>query len=335
MNISLIANLKELLADQKQSIVITTHTNPDGDAIGSSLGLYAVLKNIGFTNVSVITPNAYPSFLHWLPNHNSVINAELKPVIASELIARAKIIFCLDLNGLNRTDQLEKNIKQSSAAKVMVDHHPQPENGFDIIFSDIHASSTAEIVYEIIEKLGYGREISLDAAQCIYAGIVTDTGSFSFSCNNPRTYEITAELIRKGVDGSALQGLIYSANSLNRVRLLGFCLSEKLQVIEGHKTAYISLTKNDLKKYKYQEGDAEGFVNYALGIEGIIFAAFFVEKDDHIKVSLRSTGSFDVNIFARKYFNGGGHLNASGGKSYETLSNTLKGFENIVRKVVC
>ncbi len=331
---ALITRLQKLLNCRKQKIAITTHTNPDGDAIGSALGWYEILKHIGFADISVIAPNSYPLFLQWMPNNDVVINAAEKPAIANKSISNASIIFCLDYNGFSRTEQLQKTIENAPARKIMIDHHPQPEGGFDLVFSDIKASSTAEMVYEVAEKLGYRHLISLDAAKCLYAGIVTDTGSFSYACNNPRTYEITGELIRKGVDGSALQRLIYNTNNINRLRLLGYCLGKKLKVIEGHKTAYISLSIDEQKKFKHHEGDTEGFVNYALSIKGIIFAAFFFERDDHIKVSLRSTGSFDVNVFARKYFNGGGHLNAAGGKSFDTLSYTLRNFENIVKQVV-
>lgn len=334
LNSALINRLQELLNCRKQKIAITTHTNPDGDAIGSALGCYEILKNIGFVDISVITPNSYPSFLQWMPNNDAVINAVEKPEMANALISDASIIFCLDYNGFSRTEQLGSIIENAPARKIMIDHHPQPESGFDLVFSDINASSTAEMVYEVAEKLGYRHMINLDAAKCLYAGIVTDTGSFSYACNNPRTYEITGELIKKGVDGSALQRLIYNTNNINRIRLLGYCLGKKLKLIEGYKTAYISLSIEEQKKFKHIEGDTEGFVNYALSIEGIVFAAFFFEKDDHIKVSLRSTGNFDVNVFARKYFTGGGHVNASGGKSFDTLSNTLKIFEKTVKQVV-
>lgn len=334
MDCSLINKLQELLNDLNQSIVIITHTNPDGDAIGSALGWYAVLKNAGFINLHVITPNEYPVYLHWMPNNKIVVNAAKNISLASELINESAIAFCLDFNGFSRTEQLETIIKNARAVKVMIDHHPQPEDGFDLVISETEASSTAELIYEVAEKLGYRALVNLDAAQCLYAGIVTDTGSFSYSCNNPRTYEITADLIRTGVNAAALQRLIYNKNKINRVRLLGYCLSQKLKVIKRHETAYISLSMADMKKYDYQEGDAEGFVNYALSIENIKLAVFFMEKDDHVKVSLRSIGNFDVNVFARKYFNGGGHVNASGGKSFETLPNTLKRFENIVKKGV-
>ncbi len=331
MCIPFITKLQELLTDRRQNISIIVHTNPDGDAIGSALGWYAVLKNIGFTDVSVIAPNSYASFLHWMPNNNIVINASEKPDLASDLISNAKIVFCLDFNGFRRVEQLQASLESTCAIKIMIDHHPQPENGFDLVFSDTNASSTAEMVYEVAEKLGYGDYINLEAAQCLYAGIVTDTGSFSYSCNNPRTYEITAELISKGVDGAALQSLIYNTYTLNRIRLLGYCLSEKLKVIENRKAAYISLAMTEMELYEHQEGDTEGFVNYALAIEGIEFAAFFFEKKDHVKVSLRSTGDFDVNNFARMHYNGGGHKNASGGKCYLELYDTIVQFEKIVK----
>lgn len=319
-----------MLSDRQQKISIIVHTNPDGDAIGSALGLYAILKSIGFTDLNVIAPNSYASFLHWMPNNNIVINASEKPELANGLINSAKIVFCLDFNGFRRVEQLQTSLEKTGAKKIMIDHHPQPEIGFDLVLSDTSASSTAEMVYEVAEKLGFRDHINLDAAQCLYAGIITDTGSFSFSCNNPRTYEITALLISKGVDGAELQRLIYNTNTLNRTRLLGYCLSEKLKVIDKHKAAHISLARTEMELYEHQDGDTEGFVNYALAIEGIEFAAFFFETDDHVKVSLRSVGDFDVNNFARKHYNGGGHKNASGGKCFLTLQDTINQFEKIV-----
>ena len=280
----------------------------------------------------MVAPNAYPSFLHWMPGHEEVIIATEQPHEAEHVIAQAEILFCLDFNGFSRADQLQNNLSKSKAFKIMIDHHPQPEDGFDLVFSDTKASSTAEMVYKVVAACGMEDFINLDAAQCLYAGIVTDTGSFSFSCNNPRTYEITAELVRKGVDGAALQRLIYNTYSLDRMRLLGYSLAERLTVYHEHHSASISLSKADLERFSHRDGDTEGFVNYALSIKNIRLAALFIEKDDHTKVSLRSAGGLDVNLLARKYYNGGGHKNASGGKSMNDLESTLKHFESILKK---
>ena len=332
MNNLLIKKLGELLHNIHQQVSIIVHTHPDGDAIGSALGFQAILKNIGFTRIHVLAPNAYPSFLHWMPGHEEVIIATEQPHEAEHVISQADILFCLDFNGFSRAEQLENHLLNSKAVKIMIDHHPQPEDGFDLVFSDTTASSTAEMVYEVLAATGMEDFINLDAAQCLYAGIVTDTGSFSFSCNNPRTYEITAELVRKGVDGAALQRLIYNTYSLNRMRLLGYSLAESLTVYHEHHAASISLSKADLKRFNHRDGDTEGFVNYALSIKDIRLAALFIEKDDHTKVSLRSAGDLDVNVLARKYYKGGGHKNASGGKSMMDMESTLKQFESLLNK---
>ncbi len=328
-----INRLLDYLADKNQHITIIVHTNPDGDAIGSALGLYDFFKVMDFVNVSVVSPNAYASFLQWMPNNDVVINATEQPQLAYGAITDASLIFCLDFNGFSRVDHLEDVLAGAKANKILIDHHPQPEGGFDLVFSDTSVSSTAELVYEVIKAIGYEESIGLSAAQCLYAGIVTDTGSFSFACNNPRTYEITAKLIHKGVDGALIHRLIYSTYSAQRMRLLGYCLSEKLIVLDEYRTAYISLTKHELQQFDHQEGDTEGIVNFALGIEGIQMAAMFIEKDDCIKLSLRSTDHIDVNTFAREYYNGGGHKNAAGGKSFLNMYNTLIQFEVLIKNV--
>ncbi len=328
----LIKKLGELLHNKHQQVSIIVHTNPDGDAIGSALGLHAILKYIGFTRIHVVAPNAYPSFLQWMPGHEEVIIASEQAQEAEHAIYEADILYCLDFNGFSRAEQLENHLIKSSAFKIMIDHHPQPEDGFDLVFSDTKASSTAEMVYEVVAAAGMEDFINSDAAQCLYAGIVTDTGSFSFSCNNPRTYEITAELLRKGIDGAALQRLVYNTYSIDRMRLLGFSLAEKLTVYREQHAACISLSKADLERFNHREGDTEGFVNYALSIQDVRFAALFIEKDDHTKVSLRSAGDLDVNLLARKYYEGGGHKNASGGKSMLDMESTLKHFESLLNE---
>lgn len=328
----LISGFRNILDDPHQPVCIVVHTNPDGDAIGSALAMYALLKKIGFIDVQVIAPNRYASFLHWMPGNDKVIIATDFKKEADAAIEKAKVLFCLDFNGYGRTDQLETQLKSSKAVKVMIDHHPAPESGFDLVFSDTTASSTAELVFEVIDAAGLGQHIDQTIAQCLYAGIVTDTGSFSFSCNNPRTYEIVAVLMRTGIDGAAIQRLIYSTYSIDRMRLLGYCLVEKLKIIDGQEAAYISLTKKELKDFNYQEGDTEGVVNYALNIEGINLAAMFIENEDHIKASFRSAGDINVNLFARSFYDGGGHQNASGGKSYSGIEDTLKDFEALIKK---
>jgi bifunctional oligoribonuclease and PAP phosphatase NrnA len=329
---SLVRRAKELLEDKHQQIVITTHTNPDGDAIGSCLGLYGCLLSAGYSNVHVIVPNTYPAFLQWMPYNNTVINAVSSFQTAKGLIEKASLIFCLDFNGFGRTDRIKKPLSNSQATKILIDHHPQPEKGFDVYFSQIEASSTAELVFEFIINLGWKDNIGVDVAECLYSGIVTDTGSFSFGCNNPRTYEIMAEIMRLGVDGEKIHRLIYSTYSEDRLRLLGYCLSEKLVVLPEQHAAYISLSKDEMKQFNHKVGDTEGIVNYALSIDNINVAALFTENTDHIKISLRSSGNHDVNEFARNHYHGGGHKNASGGKSYDSMEQSLSRFEALIKE---
>ena len=321
-----------MLENKEQRVVIVAHTNPDGDAIGSSLGFYGYLQQKGFSKVDVIAPNKYASFLHWMPGNNDVRIATDDPENTLKIIAQADMIICLDFNGFGRAEQLEKPLLVSTAFKVMIDHHPDPENGFDLVLSDTSVSSTAELVYRCITDMGDEALITKEIAECLYAGIVTDTGSFSFACNNPATYEVVARLIEKGVDGAYLHRLIYSTYTENRMRLLGYSLSEKLQVIPEAQTAFISLTKKDLERFHHNEGDTEGLVNYALDIRDIRLAALFMEKEDHVKVSLRSVGKLDVNRLARNYYQGGGHVNAAGGKSFLTMNDTLEAFIALVKK---
>jgi bifunctional oligoribonuclease and PAP phosphatase NrnA len=321
----------KLLQDKDLPVCIITHMNPDGDAIGSSLGLYLWLCNAGFSQVEVIVPNPYPVFLQWMKGNERVINALYKPHKANRIINNANVIFCLDFNGLSRADKLGEYASGSKAARILIDHHPQPENEFDVVFSDTASSSTAELVYEFIHAMNGDRFMDRFVAECLYAGIVTDTGSFSYGCNGPRTFEITAGLIALGVDGAGIHQKIYSTYSANRLRLLGHCLSERLVVMEDHHTAYISLSKEDLKRFHYQVGDTEGVVNYAMSIENIHLAALFVENTDHVRISFRSAGKADVNVFARKFFNGGGHQNAAGGKCFDSLSETLLRFESLIK----
>lgn len=308
------------------------HTNPDGDAVGSSLGLYGYLQDEGWRNVHVIAPEAYASFLHWMPGHESVIIADQHKDLSHSLIRDAALIFCLDFNGFSRSGDLEKPLIESGAVKIMVDHHPQPEQGFDLVFSETAVSSTAELIYEFIAALGDEDRLSLQVAQCLYAGIITDTGSFSYGCNNPRTYQIVARLIEKGVDGAYIHRLIYSTYTLDRMRLLGYCLSEKLKVLEDAQAAYISLSQEELQHFNHQEGDTEGVVNYAMAIKNIHLAALFTEKDDHVKASFRSAGDVDVNKLARAHYAGGGHKNAAGGKSFQSLRDTEQAFIALINK---
>ena len=332
MNPIMISQVKNLLSDKDQPIAIVTHTNPDGDALGSSLGLYGFLLLSGYKRVSVITPDRYPSFLQWMAWEQEIVVADQDQAKAEAAILGAKLVFCLDFNGINRVNHLEETLRNAKGKKILIDHHPQPEDEFDIVFSNTNVSSTAELVFYFIAALGGEMTMDVRVAECLYAGIVTDTGSFSYGCNEPKTYEITAKLIALGVDGEHLHRLIYNTYSADRMRLLGYCLSEKLKVLPEQNAAHISLSAKDLKRFNHQEGDTEGVVNYAMSIENIHLAALFIEKEDHVKISFRSAGVVDVNMLAREYFNGGGHRNAAGGKSFDSLEVTIRQFEDLIKK---
>lgn len=317
--------LENQLKDKSQKILITSHNNPDGDAVGSVLALAEYLKLKGF-KVSCMVPNAFPSFLSWLTNANEIVIYNESEDISKELIANADLIFSLDYNAYHRTAQMETSLSSAKAKKVLIDHHLEPSKYFDISISKVETSSTSELIYEVIEHLGDRKFINKAIAEGLYVGIITDTGSLSYSCNYPQTYDILSHLIDLGIDGEKIHQLLYGTFSESRLRLLGYCLSDRLTVNTDLGLAYIYLTKEDLEKYNYQPGDTEGVVNYALGIEGVNFAAFFTEKEDLIRISFRSKGEVSANDFARKFYEGGGHRNAAGGNSYKTMQETLKEF---------
>ena len=312
------------------SILITSHHNPDGDAIGSSLALYHFLIKLG-KKPKVILPNEFPENLAWLEGADRIMLFEKQAGKAAKAIESADLIFCLDYNAFNRTKFFEKNLKESPAYKIMIDHHPQPSGEFDHLISRMEVSSTAELVYDVIEAMGHKNLINKTIAECLFAGIMTDTGSFSFSCNYPSTFRIVAELIETGMDAEHVHQLIYDTFSEQRLRLLGYCLSEKLVVLKDYSTAYISLARHELDQYNFQPGDTEGIVNYALSIKNIIFAVLFTEKEDAVRISFRSKGDFSVNDFARTHFTGGGHKNAAGADSYKSLDETITHFVELLQ----
>jgi bifunctional oligoribonuclease and PAP phosphatase NrnA len=309
-----------------RKILITTHTNPDGDAIGSSLAMFGYLKKKGHA-VSVMIPDPDPGFLQWMPFHSNILVFRDQREECLAAIADAEIIFSLDYNGLGRLGPAEEFVRKSGAIRILIDHHRDPAGDFNHVLSIVETSSTCELVYDFIDGCGDAGMIDSDIASCIYAGIITDTGSFSYSCNYEKTYLITADLYRKGIDGEHIHRLVYDTYSEGRLRLLGFSISEKLVVLQEFHTAYIYLSKEDLDRFNYRVGDTEDIVNYALSVEGINFAALFTERDGVVRISFRSKGKFSVNDIARKYFNGGGHVNAAGANSYASLEETVHIFE--------
>ena len=323
--------LKELISSPKK-IVITTHRSPDGDAMGSSLGLYHLLQQLGHA-VSVITPNEYAKFLHWMPGNKEVIIYEGNEKSANAITAEADLIFLLDFSDLRRIAPFTDSVSKSNATKIMIDHHQDPDRDIaELIFSDTTACSTAQLVYEVMDAMGITTYLNKEIAECLYVGIMTDTGSFKYASTTAKTHHIIAELITAGAENTKIHDLIYDNSSANRIKLLGYCLNEKLRLYPENNAAIISLTDEELKRFDFQKGDTEGIVNYALAIKGIKFAAFIAEKDGMVKLSLRSKGSFKVNLIAGKYFSGGGHMNASGGISEVSVDKTIKKLEQIINE---
>lgn len=320
---------KELLSSPKK-VVITTHHKPDADALGSSLGLAGYLKKINH-QVKVITPSDYPQFLDWMPGNDEVIvyNEKKHKLIAKEF-NEADLIFCLDFSCLSRINEVGEMVRKSPALKILIDHHLEPKPFADFEYWDITAAATTEMVYEVIQKMGHKNLIDADIANCLYAGIMTDTGSFKHPNTTKKVHLIVADLIELGANTAQVAKLIYDTNTLNKLKFLGFALSEKLVVMEEFNTAYFAISSEELAKYDSRTGDTEGLVNYALSIENIVMAAVIIDRPESIKISFRSVGTFPVNEFAKEHFEGGGHKNAAGGKSNLNLVETIKKFERLL-----
>lgn len=318
---------------QAQRVAIITHFKPDADALGSSLGLAGYLRRKGH-EVSVITPSDYPDFLFWMPGNDEVIalskdNAAIEKK-AMKLIEEAEVVFCLDFSSLARINSLGDWVKKSPAKKVLVDHHLEPDHFADFEQWDPTAASTAGLIFELIDQLGDKELINHDIANCLYAGIMTDTGGFRHSNTTQKEFMIASELTGRGANPSRVSKEIYDTNTLDRLRLTGFVLSEKIKVLPEFKTSYMTLTHEELKKFGAKTGDTEGLVNYGLSIKGIRLSVMMYDRKEEIKLSLRSLGSFPANEIAKKYFEGGGHRNAAGGSSKTTLEETLKKFLSIL-----
>ena len=323
-------SILEITSDlsKANNIVIVPHKGPDGDAIGSSLGLYHFLKEKGH-HVSVIAPNDYPNFLKWLPGQEDILIYEKDYMLCKPLITNADIIFTLDFNDLHRSGDMQEPLSEADATFIMIDHHPEPADYAHHMYSDTSMSSTCQMVYQFIKKLRSVKNITPEIATCLYAGIMTDTGSFRFRSTSSETHRVIADLIDKGADNAKIHQQIYDTSSENRLKLLGTAL-QNLRVNKDLKTAYITLSQEELDKNNFKKGDTEGFVNYGLSLEGIIFAAIFIEHkaEGIIKISFRSKGTFNVNEFSRSHFHGGGHVNAAGGKSTVSLEDTVIKFNS-------
>ncbi len=327
-----LSEIKKILNPQNK-IVIITHYNPDGDAIGSSLGLKHYLNTKGI-DAEVVVPNDFPKFLKWMPDAKKIIIADYKQKKASDLIKNADIIFILDFNTPSRSGNfISSLIEKSKGKKILIDHHQQPDT-FDFVYSDTTIPATCQMIYHFIEAMEETHFINENTAKCLYTGIMTDTGGFRYRSTSATTHRITANLIEKGAEPSEISSNTWDTNSISRIHLLSLILS-RLEVINDGKTAILYLKRDELKKYGFEKGDTEGFVNYGLSILGVEVSAFFIEDlyEEFIKISFRSKKNIDVNNFSRKYFNGGGHINASGGKSLDDMETTISKFKNLASEL--
>jgi len=332
MNETEIAALKQLLATPKK-ISIIPHRNQDGDSMGSTLGLYHFLGLLNH-DVTVISPNEFADYIAWLPAAEKVLIFEKDTTICSAILEDSDLIFTLDFNALHRTgDVMGAFLQTLDNTFVMIDHHQLPDSYAKFMYSDPKMSSTCEMVYHFIHQLGQEKLINATVGTCLYTGLVTDTGSFRFSSTTSTTHQVAANLIEIGINNSQIHNNLFDTSSYNRLQLLGKAL-QNMKLMPEFKTSYITLSQQELDDFHYEKGDTEGIVNYGLSIDGIDFTAIFIENksEDSIKISFRSQGNFDVNQFARNYFNGGGHINAAGGKSTETLSETVNRFISIVKE---
>jgi bifunctional oligoribonuclease and PAP phosphatase NrnA len=311
-------------------IVITTHHKPDADAIGSSLGLFNFFKLYGISDVHVVSPTDYGAFLQWMPGNESVIIYEEKPEQSRKLVEEADYIFCLDFNSLKRINQLGEFVGSSKAKKVMIDHHLDPEAFDDYRLISTKVSSTCELIYQFIRLWDAEHLVNKDIASCIYSGIMTDTASFKHNSTTPDTHRIAAQLIEKGADAALIHTLIYDSYSYERMKFIGYALYEKLQYFPEYKTALITISREEIKKFHIVTGDTEGLVNYGLGIADAELAVLIIDRTVRVKMSFRSKTKFPANEMAKKYFNGGGHFHAAGGESGEPMEQVVAKFKEVL-----
>ncbi len=322
----LISRVREAI-EVKNNIVIVSHVGPDGDAVGSSLGLWHYLNGLG-KNAYIIVPSVFPGFLSWMSGAEDIIVYEKEKVRADELFQLADLVFALDFNTPSRVDKMENTLVNAPAPKILIDHHLYPDSFARVIISYPEISSTSELIFRLICRMGHFDRISLECAECIMTGMMTDTGGFTYNSNQPEIYTIISELIKIGVDKDAIYRKVFNTFSLDRLKLNAFSIYKKLKVFPQYKTAIIALSLEEVNKFNYQQGDTEGIVNMPLSIDGIVFSVLMREDTDKIKISFRSQGTFPANKVAADLFNGGGHLNASGGESYTGLKESVKKLVN-------
>jgi phosphoesterase RecJ-like protein len=320
----------EEILNNSSSIVITTHKSPDGDAIGSSLALYQFLVKKG-KEVTVIVPDAFPDFLNWMEGVENIIYHDSQTQQAEEIIEKADVIFSLDYNALNRIGELSNPIEKSNATKIVIDHHQDPKDFANHYIVDTDCCSTSQLIYEFIEKLGELEKLDKAIGECIYCGIMTDTGSFRYPSTTSKTHKVIGHLIDLGADGAKIHQEVYDTYSEHRLRLLGYALTEKMKVFPEYNAAYISLLQEELHQFSFKKGDSEGLVNYPLSIDGIKFTVLITEKEDNISFSFRSKDDFYVNKIANEHFNGGGHIYAAGGMLEVPLEEAIKRVEDVIK----
>lgn len=332
MKIQDIQRIQQLLSTPKK-IAIIPHRSPDGDAMGSTLGLYHFLLKNNHHPV-VISPNEFPDFLAWMPGAENIKTFEKDKKNCTKILEEAELVFTLDFNALHRVGEMEKVLEKLTVPFVMIDHHQSPDDYATVTYSDTAFGSTCEMLYNFISFLGKKSDIDKTIGTCIYTGILTDSGSFRFPKTTGTTHRIIADLIDLGVENTEIPTLLYDNSSYDRLQLLGRAL-QNMKIFVEHKTTYTTLTQQELDSFNYVKGDTEGIVNYGLSIKGILFAAIFIENAEEkiIKISFRSQGNFDVNLFAREHFEGGGHCNAAGGKSKISMEETIQKFEDLVSKL--
>ncbi|VDH03930.1 DHH family phosphoesterase [Bergeyella zoohelcum] len=326
-----LSTIKNLLSP-KAKVVLLTHYNPDGDAIGSTLGMKHFLRSIGIES-TIVVPNDFPKFLKWMPEAKKIIIADYKRKLAAETIAEADVLFILDFNASHRAgDRVGEWIEKSNATKILIDHHQQPDE-FDFVYSDTTQPATAQMVFQFAKALAPETPISEEVAKCLYTGIMTDTGGFRFRSTSALTHKIIAELIEAGANPAEITSNTWDTHTISRLHLLSLVLG-RIELVAENSIAILWLKRDELKKFGFEKGDTEGFVNYGLSLLGVEMSAFFMEDlyEDFIKISFRSKNAVDVNQFSRKYFNGGGHINAAGGKYFKSLEETIKDFKTIVNE---
>ena len=314
-----------LLIKESENILITTHVNADGDAIGASLGLALVLAKLG-KKVNVITPNDFPEFLKWMAGIGMIHIYDIEQKFCDELSDNADLIIAVDFNDPKRLRRASSIFTSAKVPKVLIDHHPDPVNFVDISFSETSLGSASELLFHLLQALDLAKYLDREVAEAIFTGIMTDTGCFSYSCSYPGIWEIVSRLMKEGIDRDKIYQNIYSGYSENRMRLMGYCLNEKMVILKKYNTAYIALDACELTRFKHEQGDTESFVNLPFSIKGIRLTALFMEQDNHVKISLRSRGDFSVHQFASRHFGGGGHQNAAGAEWDLPIDKTVEMF---------